>query len=130
MKLLKSIICVLVVLSLLGCGHKDTNDNPSMNVDVIQNSDGSTSTIQNGSEQYFFTVEDGETVEVKMTFDNQKGTIGAYIAKDGLEENTDYKGTDIPSGSFSVTVSKAGTYQILYNCKNYIGDYSYSLQKK
>lgn len=130
MKLLKGIICVCFILSLCGCGRKDSDDKPSMNVDFIQNSDGSTSTIKNGSEQYFFAVEDGETVEVQMTFDNQSGTIGAYIAKDSIEENADYKGTDIPSGNFSVTVSKAGTYQILYNCKDYIGEYSYSLQKK
>ncbi|NLT12692.1 MAG: hypothetical protein GXY06_09830 [Clostridiaceae bacterium] len=133
MKLLKVIICVLVVFTLSACGSKetkDTNDNPGMNVDIITNADGSSSEIRNGSVQYFFTVEDGETVEVEMTFDNQKGTIGVYVAKDSVEENAVFNETDLSSGNYSVTVSKAGTYQILYECKDYIGDYSYSIEQK
>ncbi|MDD3106320.1 MAG: PPC domain-containing protein [Bacilli bacterium] len=129
MKLFKVFMIVCIVLSLFGCSNKAKNDNLFMNVDRIKNADGSTSIIKNGAEQYFFTVEDGETVKVKMTFDNQNGTIDVYIAKDGVKENADYKGTDIPSSNFSVTISKAGTYQILYTCKDYIGEYSYSIQK-
>ena len=101
-----------------------------MNVDVITNSDGSSSKNENGSVQYFFTVEDGEALEIEMTFDNQEGTIGVYIAKNGVEGDADFSEEDISSGTYSVTVSKAGTYQMLYRCNNYIGEYSYSLQVK
>lgn len=139
MKLRNGIICVLIVLTLSACGSKDRSDttdtkatdgNPSMTMDMIENSDGSSSTIRNGSEQYFFTVEDGDTVEVEMTFDNQKGTIDVYVAKDSVADNADFKEENLSSGSYFVTISKAGTYQILYTCKDYIGEYSYSVTKK
>ncbi len=136
MKLLKGIVCVLVVLTLTACGSKDindtddTNNNPSMNIDIVNNNDGSSYSVENGSTQYLFTVEDGETVELELIFDNQKGSIDVYVAKDGVEANADFREKDLSSGTYNVTVSEAGSYQVLYTCKDYVGEYSCSIEKK
>ena len=50
-----------------------------MNIDIVNNNDGSSYSVENGSTQYLFTVEDGETVELALIFDNQKGSIDVYV---------------------------------------------------
>ena len=118
------------VLLLSGCEQKEDTDMPKMKIDFIKDAEGITSTVSNGAAQFFFTVGEGEVYEVIMTFNNQGGVVNAYIAKDGVKENADYIGNDIPSGEFTVTISKAGTYQIYYECKDYMGEYFYSANKK
>ena len=134
MKPFKSIIYIFLILTcvlfIFGCEHNEDTDGPKMNIDVLKNAEGITYTVRNGTEQFFFTVGEGEVYEVKMTFNNQSGIVNAYIARDGVKENADYIGNDIPSSNFTVTISKAGTYQIYYECKDYIGKYSYSADKK
>ena len=134
MKLFKPIIFIFLMLTCVllisGCEQNEDTDRPKMNIDFIKNTEGIMSKVSNGAEQYFFTVGEGEVYEVKMTFNNQSGIVNAYIARDGVKENADYIGNDIPSSDFTVTISKAGTYQIYYECKDYIGEYSYSANKK
>jgi len=101
-----------------------------MNIDIVNNNDGSSYSVENGSTQYLFTVEDGETVELALIFDNQKGSIDVYVAKDGVEANADFREKDLSSGTYNVIVSEAGSYQVLYTCKDYVGEYSCSIEKK
>ncbi|MBP7331354.1 MAG: hypothetical protein KBA08_03475 [Firmicutes bacterium] len=71
-------------------------------------------------------VEEGQPVQVKVSFVTVRGPIDAYIAKDNNRENSSYEGHAIPTSEFTVTLKEQGIYTIRVDAKNHSGSYSFS----
>lgn len=96
---------------------------PEMTVNVIKTKDGTSLTVQNGTEQRSFRVEKGQSCEVFITVNKAGGTLDIEIERaDG--KKTLYVGKDLPSSSFSVTASEAGDYVVLIEAGGFVGGYS------
>jgi hypothetical protein len=67
------------------------------------------------------------TISVNIT--TVSGKIDAYIAKENDKSDTSYEGNDIPTSSFTVTLSEAGDYTIRVDADDHSGGYSFSWQE-
>jgi hypothetical protein len=80
----------------------------------------------NGYKQTHINVGENETVEVVVSIITENGSIDAYIAKDNDISNSSYEGHNIPTSSFTVTLSEEGSYTVRVDAKNHTGGYSFS----
>jgi hypothetical protein len=65
-------------------------------------------------------VDEGKTVVVSVNILTDSGSIDAYISK-GETTEADYEGHDIPTSSFTVTLSEAGRYTIRVDADDHSG---------
>ena len=79
-----------------------------------------------GYKQTHIDVEAGKPVEVIVSIVTEKGIIDAYIAKDNNIADSSYKGNDIPTSSFTVTLTQAGRYTLRVDADKHTGSYSFS----
>ncbi|MDD4924145.1 MAG: hypothetical protein PHF74_04845 [Dehalococcoidales bacterium] len=79
-----------------------------------------------GYKQTHIDVRQNETVEVVVSIVTEKGSIDAYIAKDNDIANSSYEGHDIPTMSFTVTLSEPGRYTVRVDADKHKGSYSFS----
>jgi hypothetical protein len=79
-----------------------------------------------GYKQTHIDVGENETVEVVVSIVTEKGSIDAYIAKDNDTANSSYEGHNIPTMSFTVTLSEPGRYTVRVDADKHTGSYSFS----
>ncbi len=82
-----------------------------------------------GYKQTHIDVGENETIEVVVSIVTEKGSIDAYIAKDNDIANSSYKGHDIPTMTFTVTLSEPGRYTVRVDAEKHTGSYSFSWGK-
>lgn len=78
-----------------------------------------------GYKQTHITVKD-EPVVVAVEIETESGILDAYIAIDNDILNTSYLGHDIPTTSFTVTLSEPGYYTVRVDAENHSGSYSFT----
>jgi hypothetical protein len=79
-----------------------------------------------GYKQTNINVEAGKPVVVVVSIVTEKGSIDAYIAKDNDIANSSYQGNDVPTMSFTVTLTEAGKYTVRVDAQKHTGSYSFS----
>jgi hypothetical protein len=79
-----------------------------------------------GYKQTHINVEAGKPVVVVVSIVTEKGSIDAYIARDNDIANSSYQGNDIPTSSFTVTLTEAGKYTVRVDAEKHTGSYSFS----
>ena len=80
----------------------------------------------NGFKQRNIEVREDETLVISVNIVTEAGSIDAYVAKDNDTTNSTYTGKDIPTSSFTVTITKPGKYTIRVDAQNHTGSYSFS----
>ena len=80
----------------------------------------------NGFKETSLKVEDGGEITVSVNIITEKGSIDAYIAKNSDQSEAAYEGHDVPTSSFTVTLSEPGTYTIRVDADDHCGAYSFS----
>lgn len=80
----------------------------------------------NGFKEKDVVVESGESVEILVSFVSISGELDASICLKNDEETCSYEGNDVPSTSFTVTLSEPGTYVIRVEADRHSGNYSFS----
>ncbi|MDD3173652.1 MAG: hypothetical protein PHF63_08335 [Herbinix sp.] len=120
-KLLVIPLLLIILLGLSGCssfeiGAIESNASHKMSASYYRLS-GTKETKQ-------LTVAEGETIDVSVDIVTKKGALDAYIYKD--EDNYDYEGHDIPTSSFTVTLTEPGDYTIRVKADKHKGSYSFS----
>jgi hypothetical protein len=116
-------LLLIVSLGLVGC---------SKGMDIkIGAFENNTSTKMSCSYSKFdgvdedkITVEEGETVIVSVAIETKDGSIDAYIINE--KDEYEYEGHDVPTSSFTVTLSEAGTYTMKVDANNHKGSYSFT----
>ncbi|QSX05531.1 PPC domain-containing protein [Sedimentibacter sp. zth1] len=78
-----------------------------------------------GYKYYKLKVKEGEEIIVTVDIKTENGKISAYIAKDDDVENAVYRGTNIPTSNFTVSITESGTYTIRVDAVNHKGSYSF-----
>ena len=79
-----------------------------------------------GFKQRNIEVSEDETLVISVNIVTNGGSIDAYIARDNDTANSTYEGKDIPTSSFTVTISKPGKYTLRVDARNHTGSYSFS----
>ncbi len=82
-----------------------------------------------GYKQGRIDVNANEPVEVKVNIVTEGGSIAAYIAKDNEISHSSYEGHNIPTSSFTVTLTEPGNYTVRVDADNHTGGYSFSWGK-
>lgn len=119
-RVLTFVALLLVLQTLLCCCAPQ-----DMKVKVKKYPDGSTYEVKNGKEEKAFTVADGEKMIISVAVTVTDGELDITIFKTDDQSVTPYKGNDMQTASFFVTVSVAGEYTILIEAKAFVGDYSF-----
>ena len=115
---MKKRIWVLILLCLMLCACERFIDKPEMTVTVTD--DGS---LYNGDEQRFFTVEENVPLTLDFAIQKESGFISVTVYNLQTPKDLSYRGTDLPSSEFSVTLRTAGTYRVHIQCRDFIGAY-------
>jgi hypothetical protein len=79
----------------------------------------------NGFKEKVFTVEEGETIEVVVQFVTISGTLDISICRNDDSDTCFYEGNDVPTSTFTVTLSESGTYTIRVEAQRHSGSYSF-----
>ena len=86
-------------------------------------------TTYNGTDQQICHVADGEQCELHISVFRQDGSISISVLQ--MEEQAyAYRGTDIPTSDFIVSLSEPGEYCIEISAENFQGSYNISNQLK
>lgn len=80
----------------------------------------------NGYKETKIEVKEGEPAVVTVNIVTESGSIDAYIAKDNNTDLCAYEGHDIPTSSFTVTLSEQGIYTVRITATDHSGSYSFS----
>lgn len=79
--------------------------------------------IRNGTEYYTYKVEQGYEGIVSISIYKKSGVIDIDIYPTNRKDDTQYKGRDLDSATFSVILSETGEYKVLITAKDFVGDY-------
>jgi len=122
--ILIGIMATVIMVFLVGCTKSSYV--------IISGEDNNTSTQMSMTYKQFsgfketqIKVKDGEEVKVSVEIVSNGGTLDAYIAKDNDESTAVYKGNDIKSSDFTVTLKEAGTYTIRVDGDKHVGGYMF-----
>ena len=113
-KFLAHLVLAAALLLLTACG----NDPPQM---VITTRNGVTT--YNGTERQICHVADGEERELHISVFRENGSISISVWQ-MEEQKYAYRGTDIPTSDFIVTLSERGEYRIEISAESFQGRYS------
>ena len=121
-KIISIVIITFIMMLLAGCTKSSYV--------IISGEDHDTSTQMSMTYEQFsgyketqVKVKDGEEVKVSVKIATNGGTLDAYIAKDNDESTAVYKGNDIKTSNFTVTLKEAGTYTIRVDGDKHTGGY-------
>lgn len=78
-----------------------------------------------GTRSYTFTVKEGETCTIKVSFTTEGGKISASIYEKENPEKHLYEGNDIPTSEFTVNIEESGKYVIRLEAEDHEGGYSF-----
>ena len=82
-----------------------------------------------GYRQTKVKVKENTPIVIRVDFVTESGELDAYIARDNNLELSSYEGNNVPTSSFTVTLSEAGIYTIRIDAKNHTGSFSFSWGK-
>ncbi len=123
------LVCLMVLISMLGgC----TVGSGTVKNGIEYNSSTKMAMLYDeftGYKQTHIDVEAGKPVMVVVSIVTEKGSIDAYIARDNDIANSSYEGHDVPTMSFTVTLSEPGRYTVRVDAKKHTGSYSFSWGK-
>jgi hypothetical protein len=80
----------------------------------------------NGYKEIELEVKQDEPVEVEVRIVSEEGRLHAWIAKGGKKEQASYEGRNIPTSTFTVTLSDPGTYTLHVEGDNHTGQFAFS----
>lgn len=114
-------LILIMLLGFSGCSNSfmigafETTTNHKMSASYIRFS---------GTNDKELTVKEGETIEISVKIKTKSGSIDAYIYNEDKEYS--YEGEDIPTSSFTVTLTEPGDYSIKVDADKHKGSYSFS----
>jgi hypothetical protein len=123
---ISSILSLLVITSLIsGC---TTGSGSTLKSTELNTSTKMSMTYEKftGYRQTKISVGENNPVTVRVNIVTENGELDAYIAKDNNRESSSYEGNNVPTSSFTVTLSEPGTYTIRVDAKNHSGSYSFT----
>ena len=82
-------------------------------------------TTYNGTEQQICQVADGARQELDISVFRQNGSLSISVLQMEGQKYV-YRGTDIPTSDFIVSLPNPGEYRIEINAKNFQGSYAIS----
>lgn len=117
-RLRRPLLCLLLALACLltGCGAK--REAAGMTVDI---KDGRK--VCTGTEQRFYRVEDGQTGELAISILREDGDLAIAVFPAEDPEHCCYRGSELPTSDFSVTLSGPGSYTVQIEADRFIGSY-------
>ena len=83
----------------------------------------------NGYKQTKIKVQKDQPVEVKVDIESNSGTLDAFIRREDDENDFAFRGSDIKTSSFTVTLTNEGTYILRVDAKKHSGSYKFSWEK-
>lgn len=130
-KILCAVFCAFVFCAFLcSCAPEEDDKRPKMNIDFLQRDDGSSYMLRDGSEQYCYQVEAGESGEFTVTVEKTEGSLDLRIYSVGNEEEPIYTGTDLPTCVFKVKTDVTGDYRVYFTAHKFVGEYNCDFIKK
>lgn len=111
------LICVLTACGTSGPGPAAA---PEMRVSLENGQ-----TVYNGTEQDFYTVKQGQTGELRISVRTESGSLGISVFPSTDPEHFCYRGTEIPTSDFSVTLPEAGDYTVWIEAEHFAGSYEF-----
>ena len=96
--------------------------------DTMQTVTGADGTIRNGTEYFTYRVEPGFTGVVSVVISKKSGRLDMDVYPADRIVDSEYKGRELGSATFSVILSKPGDYKVRVFAKNFVGDYEISLK--
>lgn len=124
------ILAVCMVIAALtglitGCGLKKADETPCMNIDFVNGQ-----TVHSGTEQRFYQVKEGNVGELKITVTRESGSLNISVYPVNDTQNYCYRGTDIPTSDFTVTLSEPGEYTVFIEAEKFVGSYGFDWTEK
>jgi hypothetical protein len=120
-------IIMLTLILLLAIGFSGCSKGFSIQIGAIENNskkEMSASYMKfDGTKEKEITVDDGETIDIAVDIETEGGAIDVFIYNE--DDEYSYEGRDIPTSSFTVTLSEAGTYTLKVVSNNHKGGYSF-----
>jgi hypothetical protein len=121
-KLLLLLSILIMIFSLNGCAKSC-----SFQIGAVENSSshkmsGSYYKL-NGTKTKEITVKDGETLDISVDIKTKSGSIDVFIYNENKEYS--YEGNDVPTSTFTVSLTEPGKYTIEVKAKNHKGGYSF-----
>lgn len=113
-KRLAAFVLIAVLLLLTACSSKGLSAMVSTMRDGI--------TTYNGADQKICHVADGEQRELHISVIRQKGSISISVLRVDSQKYA-YRGRDIPTSDFIVSLPEPGEYLIEVYAKDFQGDY-------
>lgn len=132
MKIKKILYAVLAAIALIiyamvsftACTIGDnTISDEQGNMKITFGEDGM---IRNGTEYFTYQVENGSIGIVSVCIAKKAGRIDMEIYPTDCKDNTNYKGRDLDSATFSVVLSETNEYKVRITVKDFVGEYEIS----
>lgn len=80
----------------------------------------------NARKRYSVVVGDGEKVAVEIEIVSKGGSLALSIGRVGFP--LDYSGNNLETGSFTVYLNEAGTYDMIFSAKDHAGSFKAEYQ--
>lgn len=112
---------IINALSVAACaiGNDDVSEERgNMTIDI-----GEDGLIRNGTAFETYQVEQGYKGIVSISINKKSGVIDIDIYPTDRKDDTQYKGRDLDSATFSVILSETGEYKVRITAKDFVGDY-------
>lgn len=117
----KFAVCILIVALLAmftGCGSGQDAEQPSMNISFENGQ-----TVYTGTEQRFYQLEDGQVGNLAISVTRESGSLNISVFPTAAPQQYCYRGTDIPTSDFTVTLSESGEYKVRIEADHFAGSY-------
>ena len=82
-------------------------------------------TVYNGTERRFYQVEAGKTGELRIAVRAESGSLNISLFPTEEPERFCYRGRDIPTSAFSVTLQEPGEYTVWIEAEDFAGSYTF-----
>lgn len=122
------VLCIVFALLtglITGCGSKQSEKTPRMNIDYVNGQ-----TVYTGTEQRFYQVKEGRAGELKITVTRESGKLNISVCRSDDETDCRYRGVDIPTSDFAVTLTEPGEYRVLIEADKFAGGYGFNWSEK
>lgn len=119
-------LCLTVlslVISLAGCEKPASGPagaGPGMHTSLKNGQ-----TFYSGTEQRFYTLEKGQTGALKISVQAESGNLSISVFPTADPDHFCYRGREIPTSDFSVTLSDAGDYTVWIETDRFAGSYKF-----
>ena len=125
LKVLFSAVVIALLIILGGCESLDSRtdyENPCMNIDFKNGQ-----TIYDGTEQWVYQVEEGQTGELEIRVSRVSGSISICVFRTDEPAQYSYRGTNMPTSDFVVALTEPGEYKVWVEAETFAGSYSVNL---